>query len=333
MTKQIDFIGMRKVWFLVSAAVILAGLISIALPGRGLRLGIDFTGGVMLDLRFERAVTTSEVREALSNVGLAGSQIQRTQDSPNEVLIRTRSVTQEEFKAMNAALESRLGKFQTLRIEEVKGVIGGELTRKGLLALLIANVGMIIYITLRFEYKFALTGIAALVHDVLVVLGVYSILGLEANSPLIAAVLTIVGYSINDTIVVFDRIRENLKKRKKESLAEVVNLSINQTMTRSLNTSLTTLLAVLAVFVFGGRTTRDFALALMVGITAGTYSSIFIASPLWYLWKFSEERAGLAAQNTPQPARTGQANTSVRVAASHSAATKAQPSAKPMRKR
>jgi preprotein translocase subunit SecF len=149
-------------------------------------------------------------------------------------------------------------------------------------------VGIVLYVTLRFEYKFALTGIAALVHDVLVMVGMYSLLGYEANSSFVAALLTIVGYSINDTIVVFDRIRENLKTRRRESLADVVNASINQTMARSINTSLTTLLAVFAVFIFGGRTIRDFTVALMIGITAGTYSSVFVASPLWYLWKMRE---------------------------------------------
>jgi len=297
--KQIDFIGRRNVWFTVSAIVILVGLGSMALPGRGFKLGIDFTGGLLTDIKFEKAATTAEVREALATVGLENAQIQVASGDNTAVIIRTRSLTQDESKAMNQALEKQSGKFEVLRVEEVKGVIGSELTRRGLFALLIATVGMIIYITLRFEYKFALTGIAALVHDVLVVLGFYSILGYEANSAFVAAVLTIVGYSINDTIVVFDRIRENLKTRRREPLADVINLSINQTMARSLNTSLTTLLALLAVFFFGGRTIKDFTVALMIGITAGTYSSIFIASPLWYLWKMREE--SWSAQPGAQP--------------------------------
>jgi len=297
MQRQIDFIGMRKTWFAISALLIAIGLVSLVMPGRGLRLGIDFTGGILADLTFDKAISTGEVRDALNSVNLGGAQIQKTTDAANEVLIRTRSLTAEEQRAMNSALESKVGKFQILRLEEVKGVIGQELARKGVLALLLAGVGMIAYITVRFEYKFALTGMAALVHDVFLVIGFYSLTGLEANSPLIAVVLTIIGYSINDTIVVFDRIRENLKSRRRESLKDIVNASINQTMTRSLNTSLTTLLAVLAVFLFGGRTTRDFALALLVGITTGTYSSIFVASPLWWMWKVAEERAaqGLGA--------------------------------------
>ncbi len=289
MQKRIDFIGMRKVWFIISAILILVGFVSMAIPGRGFRLGVDFTGGLLTDVKFEKPVTTSGVREAVVGAGVEGAQVQIASEDNTQVILRTRSLTQDESKAMNQALEKQLGKFEVLRVEEVKGVIGSELARKGLFALVIANIGMVIYITLRFEYKFALTGIAALIHDVLVVIGFYSILGYEANSPFVAAILTIVGYSINDTIVVFDRIRENQKTMRREPLSEVVNVSINQTMARSLNTSLTTLLALLAVFFFGGRTIRDFTVALMIGITTGTYSSIFIASPLWYLWKMREE--------------------------------------------
>ena len=300
--RQVDFIGKRNTWFLISALLILVGLVSMAIPGRGLKLGIDFTGGVLMDLRFAAPVTTTEVQDVLTSVGLSGSQVQKS-DLENEALIRTKSLTAEQTKTLNAALEAKFGKFETLRVEDVKAVVGSELTRKGLLALLLANIGMVIYVTVRFEYKFALTAVAAITHDILIVLSAYSILGLEANSPLIAAVLTIVGYSINDTIVVFDRIRERLKSRTKESLGDLVNRSINQTMTRSLNTSLTTMLAILAVLLFGGRTTRDFAIALMVGVTAGTYSSIFVASPLWYLWKLKEERETHRAAQAPQPVR------------------------------
>lgn len=304
MRKQIDFIGKRNVWFTISAIVILIGLVSMALPGRGLKLGIDFTGGLLMDVKFEKAATTASVHQALATVGLENAQIQIASDDNTEVIIRTRSLTQDESKAMNQALEKESGKFEVLRVEEVKGVIGSELTRKGLFALLIANVGIIIYVTLRFEYKFALTGIAALIHDVLVVLGFYSILGYEANSSFVAAVLTIVGYSINDTIVIFDRIRENLKTRRREPLADVINLSVNQTMARSINTSLTTLLALLAVFFFGGRTIKDFTVALMIGIIAGSYSSIFVASPLWYLWKMREEAQATAPAGTRPTAQT-----------------------------
>jgi len=287
--RQIDFIGKRNVWFTISAIVILIGFASMAIPGHGFKLGIDFIGGLLTDIKFEKAVTTSGVLDAMAGAGLQDAQIQIASADNTQVILRTRSLTQDESKAMNQALETKLGKFEVLRVEEVKGVVGNELALKGLFALVVANIGMVIYITLRFEYKFALTGIAALIHDVLVVIGFYSILGYEANSSFIAAILTIVGYSINDTIVVFDRIRENLKSMRRESLAEVINLSISQTMTRSLNTSLTTLLALLAVFFFGGQTIRDFTVALMIGITTGTYSSIFVASPLWYLWKKREE--------------------------------------------
>ncbi len=304
MRTQIDFIGKRKIWMIVSACLIFAGIVSIAIPGRGLKLGIDFTGGLLVDYAFENEVTTAEMREVLAGIGIHGAQIQMS--AQNEVLVRTRALTQEEHRQLNEALLTELGQFEMLRIEEVKPVIGRELTQRGLTAVALATLGMILYVTLRFEFKFAIAGIVALLHDVLIVIGAYSILGMEANSPLIAAVLTIVGYSINDTIVVFDRIRENMKTRRRESLKEITNLSINQTITRSLNTSLTTMLAILAVMLFGGRTIREFSTALFLGVAAGTYSSVFVASPVWYLWKRREERQGFE-EVAPEPVAVPQA--------------------------
>jgi len=177
------------------------------------------------------------------------------------------------------------------RVEEVSGVIGKELTQKAILALVVANAAQVIYITLRFEFKFAVAAVVALIHDVLITVGMFSILGIEVNSPFVAAILTIIGYSINYTIVVYDCIRENLKARKKEDLKTLVNRSIAEARMRSIKTSLTTLRAVVAILVFGGQTIREFSLALAIGITTGTYSSIFIASPLWVLWKNKEEAA------------------------------------------
>ncbi|MEW6243901.1 MAG: protein translocase subunit SecF [Bacillota bacterium] len=287
--KKIDFFGMRKYWFGFSAAVILLGLIFLVMPGKGLRLGIDFTGGTILDLTFDEPVTVASVRSALEPLGLGKSVIQTSPDG-RAVIIRTSTITEEMKRDVRKALEAELGSYQVERIEEVQGVISRELTRKAFLALGIAFLGMIVYITLRFEFKFAVTAIVALLHDVAITVGIFSIIGVEVESNFVAAILTIVGYSINDTIVVYDRIRENLKVRRKESLASLVNDSISQTLRRSINTSLTTLLAVGAIYVFGGKTTRDFGLALVIGILSGTYSSIFIASPLWVLWKTREEK-------------------------------------------
>jgi len=178
-------------------------------------------------------------------------------------------------------LEKEIGKLEILRSEKVGPTIGKELRRAGILALLIAIILMVIYITFRFEFKFALAAIGALIHDILVTLSIFSIFQLEINSSFIAAILTIFGYSINDTIVIFDRIRENLKKAKKEELIPLVNKSIKETLARSINTVVTTLFVLLALYFFGGETTKIFVLAMLIGITSGAYSSIFTASPLW----------------------------------------------------
>jgi len=292
--RAIDFMGHSRLWLTLSLVLILVGLTFIALPGYGMKLGIDFTGGSLLDLRFEEPTSTMAIREVLAGHGLGASVIQRASADGREMIIRTRPLEDELRREVTQELKSKVGGFEVVRIDEVKGVISRELTQKAFLALAIAVAGMLIYITLRFEFKFAVAAIIALAHDVLITVGVFSILGVEVNSSFVAAMLTIIGYSINDTIIIFDRIRENLKARKKESLEELVNSSLNQTLARSINTSLTTLLAVGAVFVFGGKTTQDFALALIVGIVSGTYSSLFVASPVWVWWKNREALAKAA---------------------------------------
>ncbi|EAX46765.1 protein-export membrane protein SecF [Thermosinus carboxydivorans Nor1] len=291
---KFDIIGKRYWWFALSALVIIPGLVSMAV--QGFNLGIDFTGGTLLDMKFARPVTVAEVRDVLKDYHLENSTIQlatvaaQTEASPN-VFIRTQVLGEEERRAVLSGLEQKLGKFDILRIEKVGAVIGSELTRQAVLAVAAASVLMVLYITYRFEFKFAISGIIALLHDVLVVLGVFSLLQKEVDASFVAAILTIIGYSINDTIVIFDRIRENLKThRKSESLAELVNRSIWQTMTRSIYTVLTVLFAALSLYFFGGETTKNFALALIIGITSGAYSSIFNASPIWVTWKEIEER-------------------------------------------
>lgn len=299
MLSNFDFVGKRRIWFGLSLAVIAVGLIFMALPGHGLRLGIDFTGGTLLDLTFQKSPATSEVREVLSQHGFGGSMIQKGGSEGKDVLIRTKTLTDQQREEILKDLTDRVGPYTVNRIEEVRGVISEEITRSAVLALLIANIGILAYVTLRFEFKFAVAAIVALVHDVMVVLGFTAITGMELQSPFVAVILTIVGYSVNDTIVVFDRIRENLKakeavksKKKAEGYGVLANRSISETLTRSLNTSLTTIVAIAAVYLFGGRTTKDFALTLMVGIASGTYSSIFIASPLWVWWKEYEGLKG-----------------------------------------
>lgn len=290
---KFDIIGKRYWWFLLSALIIIPGLISIAV--QGFNLGIDFTGGTLLDLKFARPVTVSEVRDALKDYQLENSTIQlasteQVEAAPN-VFIRTRVLDESERRTALAGIEQKLGSFEVLRVEKVGAVIGSELTRNAVIALVISWGLMIIYITYRFEFKFAVSGIIALVHDIVVVLGLFSLLHKEIDASFVAAILTIVGYSINDTIVIFDRIRENLKAhRKGESIHDLVNRSIWQTMTRSIYTVLTVLFATAALYFFGGETTKNFSLALLIGFTSGAYSSIFNASPIWVTWKEYAER-------------------------------------------
>lgn len=290
--RKLDYVGRRKTWYAVSLVIIGLGILSLVLPGQGLRLGIDFTGGLYLDLGFPpgTAPSVEEVTNVLALRGLQGSVVQRSL-AGDSVIVRTPPMDETGRESLMALLRDRLPEFSLLQMEGVQPVIGRELTQQALLAVLLASLGMVLYITFRFEFKSAVCTMAALGHDVLVVMSVLSLLRTEINSPFIAAILTIIGYSVNDTIVVFDRIRENWREREREPLPVVVNDSIRQTLGRTVNTSGTTLLAIGAILVFGGRTTRDFALALSLGVVAGTYSSMFIASPLWAGWQLREKPA------------------------------------------
>ncbi|MQL53693.1 protein translocase subunit SecF [Desulfofundulus thermobenzoicus] len=281
------FINLRKIWYAISIAVILPGLISLML--HGLNLGIDFTGGNILEVRFEQAMPVEKVREVVSARGLEASHgIQKS--GASDYIIRTRHLTQDEQEKLMAALND-LGKNTVLRNESVGPTIGRELTTKAILALLVASVLMIIYITIRFEFKQGIAAIIALLHDTLVVTGIFSLFRIEVDSTFVAALLTIIGYSINDTIVIFDRIRENMRARKKgESLEDVVNISLWQTMTRSINTVLTVIFVLVALYFLGGSTIRNFVLAMLIGVFSGAYSSIFNASPLWVDFKLLERR-------------------------------------------
>lgn len=290
---KFDIIGKRYWWFALSAIILVPGLISMMV--QGFNLGIDFTGGTLIDLRFERPVHVNEVREALASYQLDNSVIQLAGDTKTEVsqnvFIRTRVLEENERQVVLSGIKEKLGNFEVLRIEKVGATIGSELTMQAILALLAASVLIIAYLAYRFEFKFAVSAIGALFHDVLLVMGIFSIFKLEVDSSFVAAILTIIGYSINDTIVIFDRIRENLKARKRaESFQALVNHSIWQTMTRSIYTVLTVLFATAALFFFGGESTKNFSLALLIGFTSGAYSSIFNASPIWVTWKEYEDK-------------------------------------------
>lgn len=295
---KFDFIAKRYLWLAIALMLVIPGLVSIAV--QGFHLGIDFTGGTLMDLKFSRPVTVAEVRTALNEHNLEGSTIQlavnnNNTDSSTNVFIRTHVLTENERRGALDTLSKTVAPFEIMRIEKVGAVIGGELTRQAFLAVAIASLLMIIYITYRFELKFALAGVIALLQTVVVVMGVVSIIRMEVDASFIAAILTILGYAINDTIVIFDRIRENLKQhRKSDNLAALVNRSIWQTMTRSIYTVLTVLFATVSLYVFGGETTKNFSFTLLIGFSLGAYSSICNATSLWYTFKVMSEKQKLA---------------------------------------
>jgi SecD/SecF fusion protein len=291
-----DFVSKRKMAFIISGLLILAGLFSMSTTG--LNQGIDFTGGTIMHLDIAQQFSLDDARDVMAPLELQGSQLQKVgieglgEGETHELLIKTVSLSPAQQDAVFEAFQERydLEEDALLRVESVGSIVGGELQRQAFMALIIASLLMVLYITIRFEYRFALAAIAALLHDAMIVLAFFSIFRLEINSPFIAAILTILGYSINDTIVIFDRARENLKNRRKETLPQVINNTINQTLRRSLYTSGTTLLVLITLFAFGGVTLRPFISALMVGVITGTYSSIYVASPLWLTMKDAESR-------------------------------------------
>ena len=291
-----DIAGKRKIWFIISLLVIIPGIFSMVT--RGFNFGIDFTGGTIIDLRFEKPVNITQIRDSLRPYGLDGSTIQlsgETSDveTSNDVMIRTVDLEENDRKAVMSSIRSEVGNYEVMREEKVGATIGSELIMNAVMALVISWVLIILYIAYRFEFRFGIAAVIALVHDILIVLAFFSFTQRQIDSSFVAALLTIVGYSINDTIVIFDRIRENLKLhfRRGGDFNELVNRSIYQTLTRSLYTVFTVLFTTFALYFFGGETTKDFAFALLVGFASGCYSSIFIASPLWLtLRNWAEEK-------------------------------------------
>lgn len=290
-----NFMRYSKATTWLSAALIILSLLSIGI--KGFNLGVDFTGGILIERHFGMPATAAEVRDVLQGAALAdlnlGGAVVQPLDNPRDMLIRVRAFEASDIVRIDEQLALAFGGAEELRTDFVTPVIGGELVRNALIALAISALGVLGYVWFRFELKFAVSAVVTSLHDVIIVLGVFSYFWREINTPFIAAVLTVLGYSINDTIVIFDRIREHLNVRKAKPSVELVNLSLNETLSRTINTSLTTLLVVVAMFLFGGETIRDFVMLLMIGIVAGTYSSIFLASPMWLWWRQKDDvRAG-----------------------------------------
>lgn len=280
-----NFLRYTKPAFIIAAIIALLSFLMLFVPG--LNLGVDFTGGTIIERETTQNVTTDKVRrvldEAVPHLDLSGAVVQIL-DSPNQFMVRTRELDNADLIAMDEAFRQEYGGVIELRTDVVGPVVGQELIQKALIAVLISSLGILAYVTVRFEYRFATVAVVCLLFDLIVVLGIFALTKREVNSPFVAAVLTVLGYSINDTIVIFDRIRENQKFKKKESNAELVNRSLNQSLSRTVNTSITTFLVVFMLVIFGGSAIQDFAFALLIGIICGTFSSMFLAGPLWLAW-------------------------------------------------
>ncbi|MCG6966028.1 MAG: protein translocase subunit SecF [Chromatiaceae bacterium] len=277
---HIDFISKRRIAAVLSGAMILIAIVALLI--RGLALGIDFTGGTLLELGYETVPKLEDVRQVLAGTGHADASVQQF-GTPRDVLIRlaasgdesAKLVSDQVFAALSKAAD---GKVELRRVEFVGPQVGDELAEDGALAVLVSLIAILMYVAMRFEWRFAVGSVIALAHDVIITVGCFALLQIEFDLTVLAAVLAVIGYSLNDTIVVFDRIRENFRKMRKGSPKEIVNSSINQTLSRTLMTSGTTVLVVLALFFLGGEIIHGFSFALLVGIFVGTYSSIYVAS-------------------------------------------------------
>lgn len=287
-----NFVKRRKIYYAISGILILISFFSIVFFG--IKTSIEFRGGSILEIKYSQEVPSSqEIRNSLAEIGIKDAIVQTT--NQNTAIIRMKDINEKTHqKVLKKLGEGR--KIEELRFESVGPVVGRELKKKTEYLILLSVISIIIYITFAFRrvmrpvksWQYGVAGVLALFHDVFIPIGIFSILGkfygVEITIPIITALLTVFGYSINDSVVVFDRIRENLIRRRYDNFEETVNESLNQTLSRSINTSLTTLLVLFAIFFFGGETLRYFALALILGISLGTYSSIFIASPLLVTW-------------------------------------------------
>ena len=308
---QIDWQGKRKLFFILSSILLICGLVSVVSKG-SLRYGVDFQGGAILYVRFQEPPPIDFIRELLREGGAPESQIQELtgSGSNNDVLIQVEQALVEEdlgrgreiiTDALNEGFE---GQFEILNSESVGPKVGADLRRQAVLATLYALTGILVYIAFRFEWIYGAAAVLAVFHDTLLTLGFFSIFDKEINLTVIAALLTLVGYSVNDSIVVFDRVRENLRLSRRDTLEVTLNKSINQTLSRTLLTSGLTLVAALAMFLFGGEVINNFAFALVIGVLVGTYSSIAIAAPTVLIYNNFRDRTGPRAKVTANQPRS-----------------------------
>ncbi len=278
---NIKFLKYKKITLFISIIFCLISFFSVFI--NGLNFGIDFKGGSLIEVKSEESINISNVRSKLSSLNLGDVQIQNFGSEKN-ILVRVEASSSENNSSVLSIITNELVSFGEIQRTEVVGPkISSELIQKGILAIISAVGLMLFYIWIRFEWQFSLGAVLALIHDVIITIGIFSFFQIEFNLSIIAALLTIIGYSMNDTVVVYDRIRENLRKYKKQDLYDLINSSINQTLSRTVLTSFTTLLALFSLYIFGGQVIKGFTLAMIIGVFIGTYSSTFIASQLLHI--------------------------------------------------
>jgi len=297
-----DFMGRRRIFYVVSGALLVVAVAGFFI--RGLNLGIDFTGGTQLTARFAKPVTLTRIDATLSGAGVTDFVAQFIGTGQKEVIISMPSMPESERTAVFGDLTKSVGTYTIVSFTKVTGSFSQQVVQGGIIAVILAALGIIIYMMFRFDLRFAVAGIFAVFWDAFVSLGVVALLHFTVNAPFVAGVLTIIGYSINDRIIIFDRVRENMKKRQRdEPLADIVNLSLNQTLGRSIATATVVILAMLAILILGGDTTRDLSATVVIGVVFGAYSSILLASPIWFDWVTRIEAAQAARRQTRGTAR------------------------------
>jgi preprotein translocase SecF subunit len=287
---RFDFMTKRRLVMLITLVPIFVGLVSMVLHG-GLKTSIDFAGGMLIEVGFDHPVPIQEVRRVVEEAGFSGAEVTNF-GNPKDILVQVKHIGDAAASArrIEAALKEKLGGegVDMRRVETVGPKIGGELRKAAFWAIIYSCAGIVAYVTWRFQFRMAIAAIIAVLHDVLFTLGFFSVTNREISIAVIAAILTIIGYSLNDTIVVFDRVRENLQARRREGLMSLVNTSINETLSRTIITGLTTIFSIVALIIIAGPVIRDFAITLLIGMLVGTYSSVYIASVLlveWDLWR------------------------------------------------